>query len=308
MKFRESHAERCGTRPQNIGFHADATADALSLPDCEDASLAYSLLEALRFGAAQVLDMHSDDLQILVIGQTQKDAVDALLWDPMPGGSGLLERLRDRFPEVVRAALAMVENCPALCQSSCIDCLQTFRNAYYHRFLDRRKAGERLREWGEALSFAHDIPPQQPSSTPTANALPVNDAETKLRQLLLAAGFGEGIRGEQIRLSQALGSTTPDVIYRAEDHAPDEGVCIYLDGLSEHLHGNPQTAEADRRIRAWLRGSGFEVIEIPANELDDRQAMVRHFRRLATYLGDREQRNRVQDDTSWFRAEPNPAG
>ena len=308
VKFRESHAERCGTRPQNIGFHADATADALSLPDCEDASLAYSLLEALRFGAAQVLDMHSDDLQILVIGQTQKDAVDALLWDPMPGGSGLLERLRERFPEVVRAALAMVENCPALCQSSCIDCLQTFRNAYYHRFLDRRKAGERLREWGEALSFAHDIPPQQPSAIPTASALPVNDAETKLRQLLLAAGFGEGVRGEQIRLSQALGSTTPDVIYRAEDHAPDEGVCIYLDGLSEHLHGNPQTAEADRRIRAWLRGSGFEVIEIPANELDDRQAMVRHFRRLATYLGDREQRNRVQDDTSWFRAEPNPAG
>ena len=307
-QFRNSHAERCGQRPQNIGFHADATADALSLPDCEDASLAYSLLEALRFGAAQVLDMHSDDLQILVIGQTQRDAVDALLWDPMPGGSGLLERLRDRFPEVVRAALAMVENCPALCQSSCIDCLQTFRNAYYHRFLDRRKAGERLREWGEALSFAHDIPPQQPNSIPTANALPVNDAETKLRQLLLAAGFGEGVRGEQIRLSQALGSTTPDVIYRAEDHAPDEGVCIYLDGLSEHLHGNPKTAEADRRIRAWLRGSGFEVIEIPANELDDRQAMVRHFRRLATYLGDRKQRDRVRNDTSWFRAEPNPAG
>ena len=308
MEFRNSHAERCGTRPQNIGFHADATADALSLPDCEDATLAYSLLEALRCGAAQVLDMHTDDLQILVIGQIQRDAVDALLWDPMPGGSGLLDRLRERFPEVARAALAVVENCPALCQSSCIDCLQTFRNAYYHRFLDRRKAGERLREWGETLSFAHDIPSQQPSSVPTANALPVNDAETKLRQLLLAAGFGEGVRGEQIRLSQALGSTTPDVIYRAEDHGPDEGVCIYLDGLSEHLHGNPQTAEADRQIRAWLRGGGFEVIEIPANELDDRQAMVRHFRRLATYLGDQELRTQLRADTSWFREGPNPAG
>ena len=63
----------------------------------------------------------------------------------------------------------------------------------------------------------------------------------------------EGIRGEQIRLSAALGSTTPDVIYRDEDHEPDEGVCVYLDGLSAHLHGNPETAEQDREIRDWLR-------------------------------------------------------
>ena len=115
--------------------------------------------------------------------------------------------------------------------------------------------------------------------------MPVNDAETKLRHLLLAAGFGEGIRGEQIRLSSALGSTTPDVIYRAEDHEPDEGVCVYLDGLSAHLHGNPETAEQDREIRTWLRNSGYDVIEIAATDLDDQDAMTRHFRRLAQYLG-----------------------
>ena len=301
MEFRNGHAERCGVRPQNIGFHADATADALSLPDCEDATLAYSALEALRFGAAQVLDMHRDDLQILVIGHMQRDAVDGLLWDPMPGGSGLLDRLCERFPEVVQAALEVVGNCPALCQSSCIDCLQTFRNAYSHRFLDRHKALEKLWEWGTALSFAHEIPAQQPKPAPTAQAMPVNDAETKLRHRLLSAGFGEGARDEQIRLSQALGSTTPDLIYRAPDHDPDEGVCIYLDGLSGRLHGNPETAEKDRRIRAWLRGSGFEVIEISANELDDELAMVRHFRRLAGYLGNRELRRRIREDASWFR-------
>ena len=63
----------------------------------------------------------------------------------------------------------------------------------------------------------------------------------------LLAGFGEGIRGEQIPLSSALGSTTPDVT-RDEDHEP-EGVCVYLDGLSAH-HGNPETA-TDREIRDW---------------------------------------------------------
>ena len=131
--------------------------------------------------------------------------------------------------------------------------------------------------------------------------MPVNDAETKLRHLLLAAGFGEGIRGEHIRLNRALGTTTPDVIYRADDHDIDEGVCIYLDGLSKHLHGSPETAEKDREIRTWLRNRGFEVIEIPANELDDEDAMVRHFRRLASYLGLRDVRNRVRTDRSWFQ-------
>ena len=299
-EFVKSHEERCRRKPGNIGFHADVTAESLSLPNCDDTNTAYSVLEALRFGATQVLDMHMDDLQILVIGHVEREEVDALLWDPMPGGSGLLERLCERFGEVVEAAREVVANCPALCNSSCIDCLQTFRNAYYHRYLDRAMAHERLDEWGRSLTFEHEIPALQPQARPDDKAMPVNEAETRLRHLLLAAGFGEGIRGEQVRLDRALGTTTPDVIYRGEDHEPDEGVCIYLDGLSRHIHGNPETAEKDRSIRDWLRNHGYDVIEIPANDLDDADAMARHFRRLAGYLGLREVRSRLRDDRSWF--------
>ncbi len=307
QEFVKSHEERCRRKPGDIGFHADVTAEALSLPGCDDAETAYSVLEALRFGATQVLDMHMDDLQILVVGHVDREDVDALLWDPMPGGSGLLERLCDRFGEIVETAREVVANCPALCSSSCIDCLQTFRNAYYHRHLDRATARERLDQWGVSLTFEHDIPPLQPTERPPDNAVPVNDAETKLRHRLLAAGFGEGIRNEQIRLDRALGTTTPDAIYRGEDHEPDEGVCIYLDGLSRHLHGNPATAERDRAIRDWLRNHGYEVIEIPANELDDLDAMVRHFRRLANYLGMRDVRKRLSDDRSWFDSTTEPS-
>ena len=67
-QFTDSHRERCGRVPQSIGFYASVVADAFSLPACEDAETAYSVLEALRFGATQVLDMHMDDLQVLVIG------------------------------------------------------------------------------------------------------------------------------------------------------------------------------------------------------------------------------------------------
>ena len=124
-----------------------------------------------------------DDLQILVIGHVGRDDRDAVLWDPMPGGSGLLDQLCERFAEIVSAALEVVETCPAVCGSSCIDCLQTFRNAYYHRFLERSVAKERIGEWGRSLSVDHDIPSLQPAATPRENAVPVNDAEVKLRHL-----------------------------------------------------------------------------------------------------------------------------
>jgi SOS-response transcriptional repressor LexA len=81
-------------------------------------------------------------------------------------------------------------------------------------------------------------------------------------------------------------------------------VCIYLDGLSNHIHGNPKTAEKDQRIRTWLRNNGYEVIEIAVSDLDDQGAMTRHFRRLAGYLRADDIRNSIKDDTSWFsRAE-----
>ena len=301
QEFEKSHRERCGRAPRPIGFHADVLADAFSLPSCDSAETAYSVMEALRFGAARVLDMHMEDLQILVIGHIDREEVTALLWDPMPGGSGLLERMCERFDEVVAVAREVVEDCPACCESSCIDCLQTFRNAYYHNRLFRERARERLDEWGDKLVIEHDIPPLQPDQPADPDAVPVNDAETKLRHRLIAAGFGEGVRGEQIQLGNPLGTTTPDVIYRADEDGQDEGACIYLDGLSQHLHGNPETAERDREIRTWLRNTGFEVIEIPANELDDVDAMVRHFQRLAAYLGKRELRRRLREDRSWFK-------
>ena len=298
--FRESHHQRCGRKPGRVGFYADIVADALSLPECANATQAYSVLEALRIGATRILDMHMEDLQILVIGEIGNEAVQGLLWDPMPGGSGLLERLRERFAEIVAVAREVVEGCEGACESSCIDCLQTFRNSYYHTRLDRTVALDALKEWGRRLTFQHDIPPKQPASSPSGDAVPVNLAETKLRHLLLQASFGEGVRGEQIRLGGGLGTTTPDVIYRDRDDDFCKGVCIYLDGMSKHIHGNPKTAKKDREIRTWLRGSDYEVIEIPANELDDEDAMARHFRRLANYLGQSSRGRELARDRSWF--------
>ena len=132
---------------------------------------AYSVLEALRIGAAHVLDMHKEDLQILVIGYIDREKVDALLWDPMPGGSGLLDRLCERFNEIVQVASDVVSDCPALCGASCIDCLQSFRNAYYHRFLDREIAANELDDENEIWVVSH--PPHTIPSSPLGFSRPL---------------------------------------------------------------------------------------------------------------------------------------
>ena len=308
--FEESHQERCGRKPEMLGFYADVVADALALPACASRTEAYSLIEAMRMGAAQVLDMHLDDLQVLVIGHVDRDEVDGLLWDPMPGGSGLLDQIRNNFEAVVEAALAITSGCPSLCDHSCIDCLQTFRNGYYHKHLDRHMAATLLKGRGGHLAEGHAIPPSLPSThSLEATAQPVNDPETKLKHLLEAAGFATGQFQQQIRFRQPIlldhqiGSTTPDVFFGGDpDDTDDKGTCIYLDGMSAGLHGDPQTAARDREIRSWLRNNGYQVIEITCVELDDREAMVRHFRKLARYLSGKDLADRVSQNTAWFSA------
>ncbi len=308
--FGENHEERCGRKPDRLGFFADIVADCIMLQGCTSREDAYSLMEALRMGATHVLDMHLEDLQVLVIGHVDRDEVDAVLWDPMPGGSGLLDQIRSRFAEVTAAAGDLVKGCPAACERSCIDCLQTFRNGYYHQYLDRHAAAAILDECGAAISELHAIPAQQPSAhSHDLNAQPVNDGETKLKHLLEAAGFTSGQFQQQIRfkekidLGHQIGSTTPDVRFAGDEDDPeDKGVCIYLDGMSAALHGNPATAARDQEIRSWLRSHGYEVIEITYVELDDQQAMVRHFRKLAKYLSGKDLADKVAADTKWFRS------
>src|SRR5690606_30188788 len=106
----------------------------------------------------------------------------------------------------------------------------------------------------------HSIPATHaPPHSSDLDAQPVNDAETRLKHLLAAAGFTSGTFQEQIRFKQpitldhVIGSTTPDVYFTGDPDDPDDmGVCIYLDGMSDALHGDPATVARDYEIRSWL--------------------------------------------------------
>lgn len=301
-KFHADHRDRCGRPIVPVGFYADVVADALSWPGCADWDEAYSLAESLRLGAAQVLDMDRDDLEVLVVGRAGAGDVTAYLYDPMPGGSGLLDQICARFEEVWKATHELVSTCTGACDRACVDCLLTFRNAFYHRHLNRRVAAALLETLGPQLVRAHEIPSKLPTSGPRGDERSVNDYEERLRNLLQRAGMPEPQWKRQIELGRPLGSTTPDAYFDLD--GPDEpGLCLYLDGLSTHIHGNPVTQAQDRRIREQLRALGYHVLELAASELYDRGAMVRFMSRVARLLLGPQMAQLVRDKGGWYEAE-----
>jgi len=304
--FTQSHRERCGGGARDVAtevaLHADVVADVLKFEKFQNPSEAYSTIEALRQAASNCMEMALEDLQVLVVGHVDSQEVTGYLVDPMPGGSGLLEQLVELFPEVHADAVRAVRECPGGCKVSCSECLQNYRNSFYHEHLDRGIALSTLEAGGNAITIAHSIPATQDGGPqPQGGEAPVNAAERRLRRLLLKAGFPEADWQQEISLGAGYGKTYPDARYGPADDDL-RPVAIYLDGLSSHLHGNPATAERDARITARLRETRWEVIRITAHELHDAGAMARHFRQLARYLemDARTLADQLATDQSWF--------
>jgi hypothetical protein len=300
-KFQEDHKIRCNNPlvGENTGFFANVIIDGLSIIDCADRQEAYSIGESIRIGASLVLEMEIEDLQLLTIAQSSSNnKFDLLLYDPMPGGSGLLQQIIERWEEIAKTALELVNNCKSKCDKACVDCLFTYRNSYYHRHLSRFVAKKKIEEYGHTITFSHDIPPLLPNSS-ISEEQPVNIKEDILRDMLIKAGFPEPIAQKQIDLSKPIGITTPDFFYEVNgDHF--EGICIYLDGMSRTIHGNPERQERDNKITEYLENEGYEVIRITVSDISDQKYMTRIFYRLGLLILDKTQAKNIREDTSWF--------
>jgi hypothetical protein len=280
-----------------VAFYADIVADSLTIQDLPDLSVAYSVIEGLRLAGAQILEMEVEDLQVLCIPHLDRDTVDAVLYDPMPGGSGLLEQMLERWSEVVPAAQSLLQ-CVSGCQTACIDCMMHFRNAHFHRYLDRHKA---LAYYAErsTLEPAQPIAAAQPATKAPDAAQPSHPPEFRLRDMLIRAGLGEPEAQKPIAIGQPWGRTVPDFFYPSPDNR-HEGICIYLDGLSRHIHGSPETQEKDIQIRERLGEMGYEVVPIPKSALDDRDRMTGFLSRIARKLLTKAESERIKADSAWF--------
>lgn len=99
-------------------------------------SLAYAVVE----GAAEVLEVPSNDLSTTVAHGDQHALPPIVLYDNVPGGAGLVARLERQgvLRECLSAALKRVNGaCGCAPCTSCYGCLRSYRNQFAHQFLQR---------------------------------------------------------------------------------------------------------------------------------------------------------------------------
>jgi ATP-dependent helicase YprA (DUF1998 family) len=278
--FIKIHQERCGRKPFRIALSADARVDGLLLSGFQAKADAINLAESIRIGAAQLLEMSIDDLQILSCPQAD-ETFDVFLYDPMPGGSGLLQQILDRWQQIIDAAAEVLASCPQQCEASCYDCMRTYRNVFYHGLLDRHKASKLIGEYTGDLKREHDMPAVE-EAEPLPQGLPTNQGEHDLAATLDHAGFPPFDHQFKIEIGPPFGTTTPDLYH----YDPTTGVrlAVYLDGLSKGVHGGAERTRIDRMIRETLEADGVDVVEIASSDLTDPEAMRRHLKRIAVKL------------------------
>jgi len=277
--FTQIHSERCGKTPEFIAITTDGRVDGILFQGLVNREAAVNLGEALRIGATQILEMESQDLQLLPLPQAD-DSYHLFLYDPMPGGSGLLQQLLEQWETILAAAIHSLSTCESNCKRSCYNCMRTYRNIFYHDLLDRQVAIQILHDYESQPRHEREFPPVQ-ESVESKNQ-PTNRGEEALAELLEQAGLPRFEHQHNIDLGKPLGSTTPDLFY--DDPVSGRQLAVYLDGLSKDIHGNKARQQLDRVLRESLEEEGIDVIEIASSDLDDPEAMKRHLKRISMKL------------------------
>jgi very-short-patch-repair endonuclease len=76
-----------------------------------------------------------------------------------------------------------------------------------------------------------------------------------------------------------------DGSYTVADWAyPEQKVLVFIDGMSKHLHGDPDRRRRDKLLRAKARMKGYQVVEITAEALQDQGSLAVHFEELTLFL------------------------
>lgn len=104
-----------------------------------------SLLYALIEGAAEALDVRRDDLDGTLRRLGPRTPPRIILFDEVPGGAGHVLRIRDSVEAVLSEALKVVSGSCCGPETSCYECLRTYRNQYVHDALSRGAAEQALK-------------------------------------------------------------------------------------------------------------------------------------------------------------------
>ena len=139
---------------RNLALGSDFETDVVRVdfPDLDvnignSNEFAYSLAFALVGGMAKVLGAPSGDLNATVY-YGRGGIPPIILYDNVPGGAGLVARLKDKtiLHAGLEAALKCVSDCECGEDESCYGCLRDYRNQFAHTYLRRGVVRDYLRK------------------------------------------------------------------------------------------------------------------------------------------------------------------
>ena len=135
-----------------LGFKQDTdtlhlkfgSSDHIVLPAPDNMSFWLSLMYALLQGASRALQIERKDIDGVLspesLGREWRQSI--VLFDNVSGGAGHVKRIRDEIPQVIAAALEIVD---CECETSCYRCLREYANQWEHHLLDRNPVATFLR-------------------------------------------------------------------------------------------------------------------------------------------------------------------
>jgi len=288
-RFAEDHRKFHG-KPTvgHFALHVDFTSDAIELGPFRARGEAANVFESVRIGARQVFDMGATEVEGFVFAD-EHGGHRIVFYDPMPGGAGYLPQIAEHWEAVCRRATRVLESCATQCETACYSCLKHFWNQQDHDVLNRHEAIRLLADLTRPLELVHLVPPVTLQPAPDGKRAD-SRAELDFAELCRRRNFPVP-PAQQFRVSFEDGSHTD-----ADWAYPEQRVLVFIDGMSERLHGDAERRRRDRRLRAKARMKGFQVVEITAEALGDEASLAVHLEELATYLCYLEPGGRPPDD------------
>ncbi|MDO9537689.1 MAG: helicase-related protein, partial [Thermoplasmata archaeon] len=258
--FTDHHKKYCKISDiSKASLHVESISDVIILKPFEEHKEAVNVMEAIRIGAKEVLDMTSSDIDGFIT-QDENDIYNAVLFDPMPGGSGFLPQILNLWERIVETSINMLKKCD--CDVSCYSCLRHFRNQQHHDELDRNLAIHLLNEMSDQVKTTNQIPERvipQKVETGMADSPPEID-------------FIKILENHKFPLPEKDHKFIPQedgLDMEADYYYPEQRVIVVIDGLSIGIHGNSERQQKDQLQRAKARMKRYHVLELSAKGLKD---------------------------------------
>jgi len=274
--FLKAHMQSCKVLDVDEFFsalHTDIQSDLLVIGNFEEKSEAVNFMESVKIGSSMVLDMQDGDIDA-VIETKDNDKFQIIFYDPLPGGSGFLPLILEMYPKIIESAIKKLKDCD--CEESCYKCLLSFTNQQFHSILNRFVAIDILEDYKNPPKFQNKIPPliiQKEEEKEKTDST----AEEKFLDYLKKQNFPIPVAQYRVDLSGGE-YTVADFAY------PDKKILIYIDGLSEAIHGNPFQKQKDKLLRAKAQLKGYKVVELSAQAIDDKEYMGMILETIALYF------------------------